>query len=162
MGRSKGGFGSKFHVVTDGHGTPLAIEITAGQVHESTRAESVIGQAVATLIGRRRKRRGRRHKPRKLAGDKGYSVQRVRDWLAKQKIDAVIPHKSNEHARHDPTVWFDTAAYRGRCVAEHCVGWLKELRRIGTRFEKLAVNFHGMLQLAMIDQYLRILFSDSA
>jgi transposase len=34
--------------------------------------------------------------------------------------------------------------------------WLKENRRIGTRYEKLAVNFHGMLQLAMIKRYLRM------
>lgn len=131
-------------------------------MHESTVAESVIGQAVATLIGRRRKQRRRRHKPRQLAGDKGYSVQRVRDWLTTQKIEPVIPHKDNEQARHDPMVWFDRIAYRGRCVAEQCVGWLKEYRRIGTRFEKLAVHFHGMLQLAMIRRYLKLLFSDSA
>jgi transposase len=162
LGRSRGGFGSKFHVVTDGAGTPLAIQVTAGQVHESTRAESVIGQALATLIGRRRKRWRRRHKPRKLAGDKGYSVQRVRDWLGGQKIEPVIPHRDNEHARHDPFVWFDRWTYRQRAVVEQCVGWLKEFRRIGTRFEKLAVNFHGMLQLAMIRRYLRLLFSDSA
>jgi transposase len=149
-------------VVTDGAGTPLAIEVTAGQVHESTRAESVIAEAIATLIGRRRKKRKRRHKPRKLAGDKGYAVQRVRDWLAEQKIEPVIPHRENELARHDPAVWFDRWAYRGRCVAEQCVGWLKEFRRIGTRFEKLAVHFHGMLQLAMIRRYLKLLFSDSA
>jgi transposase len=147
---------------SDGAGTPLAIEVTAGQVHESTRAESVIGQAIATLIGRRRKLRKRRHKPRKLAGDKGYSVKRIRDWLAGQKITPVIPHKENEAARHDPAVWFDRWAYRGRCVAEQCVGWLNEFRRIGTRFEKLAVHFHGMLQLAMIRRYLKLLFSDSA
>jgi transposase len=145
-------------VVTDGEGTPLAIEVTAGQVHESTIAESVIGQAVACLIGQRRKRRKRRHKPKKLAGDKGYSVPRIRDWLAGQKIKPVIPHKDNEKARHDPAVEFDREAYRGRCVVEQCVGWLKEFRRIGTRFEKLAVNFHGMLQLAMIRRYLRLLF----
>jgi transposase len=70
----------------------------------------------------------------------------------------VIPHKDNERARHDPAVWFDRAAYRGRCVVEQCVGWLKEFRRIGTRFEKLAVNFHGMLQLAMIQRHFRLLF----
>ena len=46
----------------------------------------------------------------------------------------------------------------GRSVVEQCVGWLKEFRRIGTRFEKLAVNFHGMLQLAMIRRYLKLLF----
>jgi transposase len=37
----------------------------------------------------------------------------------------------------------------------------KECRRIGTRFEKLAVNFHGMLQLAMIRRYVKLLFSDT-
>jgi len=55
-------------------------------------------------------------------------------------------------------VKFDGAACQGRCVAEQCVGWLKENRRIGTRFEKLAVTFHGMLQLAMIKRYLKLLF----
>ncbi len=145
-------------MVTDGAGTPLAIEVTAGQVHECTVAESVIKQAVARRIGRRRRKKKRRHKPRKLAADKGYSVGRIRDWLKRRKIKPVIPHKDNEKARHDPKVKFDREAYRGRHVVEQCVGWLKEFRRIGTRFEKLAVNFHGMLQLAMIQRYLRLLF----
>jgi transposase len=145
-------------VVTDGQGTPLAIAVTAGQVHECTVAESVITQAVARRIGRRRKRNKRRHKPRKLAGDKGYSAQSLRDWLKERNIKPVIPHKDNEKARHDPKVKFDREAYRGRHAVEQCVGWLKEFRRIGTRFEKLAVNFHGMLQLAMIRRYLRLLF----
>ena len=113
---------------------------------------------MATLVGKRRKQRRQRHKPRKLAGDKGYSSQRLRDWLTGQNIEPVIPHKDNELARHDPATWFDTLAYRGRSVVEQSVGWLKESRRIATRFEKLAVNFHGMLRLAMIDQYFRLLF----
>ena len=158
MGRSRGGFGSKFHVVTDGAGTPLTIEVTAGQVHEMTVAESVIGEAVALRIGTRRQKLQRRHKPKKLAGDKGYSQNRLRDWLSDQNIKPVIPHKDNEKARQDPNVIFDREAYRNRHVVEQCVGWLKEYRRIGTRFEKLAVNFHGMLQLAMIGRYFRLLF----
>lgn len=118
----------------------------------------MVGEAMASPIGRRRQKMKRRHKPRKLAGDKGYSVQRIRDWLKGLRIEAVIPHKDNEAARHDPQVPFDRRAYKGRSVVEQCVGWLKEFRRIGTRFEKLAVNFHGMLQLAMIRRYLRLLF----
>lgn len=133
--------------------TPLAIEVTAGQVHESTRFESVVG----TYITSRRRR-----KPGQLATDKGYSVKRIREWLTDQSIEPVIPHKDNEHERHDPCVWFDKAAYCQRAVVEQCVGWLKENRRIGTRQETLAVNFHGMLQLAMIKRYLRLLFSDRA
>ena len=125
-------------------------------MHESTKLESV----VATFIASRKHRR--RRKPRKLACDKGYSVQRIRDWLKAQGIEPVIPHKDNEHARHDPDVKFDKQTYRQRAVVEQCVGWLKESRRIGTRFEKLAVNFRGMLQLAMIRRYLKLLFSDRA
>jgi transposase len=136
--------------------------VTAGQVNECTRAESIIGQAVACLIGRRRRDRKRRHKPKKIAGDKGYSTQSLRNWLGRQNIEAVIPHKDNEKARWNPDVTFDKTAYRGRAVVEQCVGWLKEFRRIGTRFEKLAVHFHGMLQLAMIRRYLKMLFSDTA
>jgi transposase len=133
----------------------LTVEITAGQVHDSTRVESVMEQiAIPQPLGRPRKR------PKRLAGDKGYSCRRVRDWLWKYGIKPLIPHKDNEKARHDPAVTFDRQAYRGRAVVEQCVGWLKEFRRIGTRFEKLAVNFHGMLQLAMIRRYLRMLFSD--
>jgi transposase len=93
----------------------------------------------------------------KLANDKGYNVHRVRDWLRKHRIEPVIPHKDNEKARHDPNVVFDKETYRVRAVVEQCVGWLKGYCRIGTRFEKLAVNDHGMLQLAMIRCYLRLL-----
>jgi transposase len=125
-------------------------------VHESTCFESL----VATFIASRKKRR--RKKPRKLAADKAYSVQRIRDWLKQQRIFAVIPHKDNQKARWDPTVKFDKQTYCQRAVIEQCVGWLKECRRIGTRFEKLAVHFHGMLQLAMIRRYLKLLFSDRA
>jgi transposase len=122
----------------------------------------VIGKAVATLIGRRRKRWSKKHRPSKLAGDKGYSSKRVRDFIREQKIKPVIPHKDNEKARHDPNVVFDKEAYRQRHVVEQAVGWLKECRRIATRFEKLAVHFLGMLELAMIRRYLRLAFSDRA
>jgi transposase len=118
----------------------------------------VIERAVATLVGSRR----RRIRPRKMAGDKGYSSRKNRDWLKGQRIKPVIPHKDNEKARHDGRVKFDKPAYRGRAVIEQCVGWLKENRRIATRFEKLAINFVTMLQLAMIKRYLRLLFSDRA
>ncbi len=96
--------------------------------------------------------------PKKAAGDKGFSVGRFREWLIDYNIDPVIPYKENERARHDPNVTFDHETYRGRSVIEQCVGWLKEARRIGTRFEKLAVNFLGMLHLAMIKRYLRVMF----
>jgi transposase len=158
LGRSKGGFGTKFHLVTDGDAVPLAVTFTAGQVSEIKQAEAVIGQALKTLMARKRAKRRRKHKPDQAAGDKAYSARRFRDWLIGQKIEPVIPHKENEKARHDPTVWFDRRSYRGRAVIEQCIGWLKEFRRIATRYEKLQVNFEGMFHLAMIKRYFKLLF----
>ena len=73
-----------------------------------------------------------------------------------------ILHRDSYSVCYDGRTKFDRPAYRQRAVVEQCVGWMKESRRIGTRFEKLAVNFHGMLQLAMIRRYLKLLFSDRA
>ena len=126
--------------------------MTAGHVHESTRLESVMdGVAIPQPVGRPRTRPGR------LAGDKAYRGRRIRDWLAARGIKRVIPSAANERARHDGRVKFDKLAYRRRSIIENCVGWLKECRRIATRFEKLAVNYLGMLKLAMIERYLRLL-----
>ena len=103
----------------------------------------------AVRIGRRRRR------PKKLAADKGYSCERVRRWLRRHRVTPVIPTKSNQM----PEAHFDRQAYRGRNVIERCVNWMKENRRLGTRYEKLAVSFQVMAKLAMIRRYFRILDS---
>ena len=108
--------------------------------------------------------RGRpRCRPKRLAGDKAYSFEWIRAWLRRHAIGAVIPQRSDEAARHrGRPLTFDREAYRRRSIIECCVGWLKECRRIATRFEKLAVNFLAMAKVAIIQRILRILFSDRA
>jgi transposase len=95
---------------------------------------------------------GRRRRPRRLAGDKGYSCERIRRWLRRHKVRPVIPTKANERRQGD----FDKEAYRRRNVVERCVNWLKENRRLGTRYEKLAGSFLAMAKLAMIRRYFRL------
>ena len=142
-------------MVTDGTGLPLAIEVSAGQCHESTCFESVLEAVrIPQPVGRPRTR------PFSLAGDKAYSSHRIRAWLRAHQIQAVIPRKTNEH--QDGRNAFDAEAYRRRNVVECSVGWLKECRRVATRFEKLAINFLAMLKLAIIERYLRTMFSDRA
>ena len=119
--------------------------MTAGQCHESKHFEPVLN---AVRIGRRRR-------PRRLAGDKGYSYDHVRRWLRLHRVIPVIPTRSNQTAEAD----FDGEAYRRRNVVERCVNWLKENRRLGTRYEKLAVYFLAMAKLAMIRRYFRLLDS---
>ena len=102
-----------------------------------------------------------RTRPRAIAGDKAYSYPRIRTWLKRHAIHAVIPRRSDQRPE-DGRVTFDLETYRKRCTIEQCTGWLKECRHIGTRFDKLAVNFLAMIHLAFIERYLRILFSDGA
>jgi transposase len=42
-------------------------------------------------------------------------------------------------------------------VVERLVGWLKEHRRIATRFEKLASSFLAMVKLSFMQRYFRVL-----
>jgi len=158
LGRSRGGFSTKLHLVTDGGGLPLAVEVTAGQRHESTQFETLMDAV------RIPQPRGRfRSRPRRVAGDKGYSYPWIRAWLRRHAIGAVIPQRSDQAARHrGRPLAFDREAYRRRSIIECCIGWLKECRRLATRFEKLAVNFLAMVKVSIIQRILRILFSDRA
>ena len=82
--------------------------------------------------------------------------------MADHGIRGVIPYKDNERGWTDGRVKFEKESYKRRSIVENVIGWLKECRRIGTRFEKLAINFQAMIQLAMIRQCLKKAFSDRA
>jgi transposase len=157
LGRSRGGYGSKIHILVDGNGTPLEVTVTAGQVHDSQQLEPVL-----TRVRVRQKRGRPRSRPKRLAGDKAYSSGGIRQLLHDRGIEAIIPHRDDEAARHDPKVTFDKASYKRRSIVEQTIGWLKESRRLGTRFEKLAINFLAMVKLAMIKRTMKLLFSNRA
>jgi transposase len=138
-------------VVCDGNGLPLAVVLTPGQRQECTQFERVMGEV------RTPNRRGRpRRRPTALAGDKGYSPQAIRRWLRRHGVRCVIPRRKDQRPG-DRRHRFDAAAYRKRAAVEQCVGWVKENRAVGTRFDKLAVNYLAGVQLAMIRRYLRVL-----
>lgn len=124
----------------------LAITVTAGQSHESTQLHKVM-HAVnpPRRIGW----------PNKIACDKGYSYESTRQFLGECGIDAVIPRKSNQP--RPAGEGFDKETYRKRSRIECAIGWLKESRRVGTRYDKLALNFLAFTKLAMMLKYLRVL-----
>jgi len=163
LGRSRGGFTTKLHLVTDGRGLPLAVELSAGEAAESKYAAPVLS---AVTIPPPEGRRGRpRTRPAMVAGDKGYDMAPVRRWLREHRIRAVIPEKrrpAHWRARRGRPLNFDRVAYRRRNVIERCVGWLKEARRVATRFEKLAVHYLGVLKLMMIKKHLKLCLSNTA
>jgi len=94
--------------------------------------------------------------PMALAGDKGYRANWIDEYLLDLGVTPVIPSKDNENCETRQVV-FDKEKYRDRNIVERLIGWLKECRRIGTRFEKTAKNFGGMIKMAFIQRYLRLI-----
>ena len=157
LGRSRGGWGSKIHLLTDGGGLPLAVEVSAGQAHESRFFEPLLDAVrIVQPCGPARRR------PERLAGDRGYSFPHIRAWLRAHRIKAVIPERSDQIRRHHGhPCRLDTERYRQRNVVERCIGALKEARRLATRYEKLAVHYLGVLKLAMIIQLMSVGLSNT-
>ena len=150
LGRSRGGFTTKLHLVTDGAGLPLAVALSAAQAHESRYATRVLD---AVRIPRRTPGRPR-HRPAALAGDKGYSYPAIRAWLRCHGVRAVIPERADQvrqrARRPGRKPQFDRTAYRRRSAIECTVGALKEARAVATRYEKLAIHYLALVQLSMI------------
>lgn len=142
------------HLLCDGAGIPLSVLLLAGQAHESTQFEALASSAhLQQSSGRKRWR------PRRLGGDKAYHAQRIRHWLRAHRIGAVIPPRDDrsKKRRSGRPVSYNRDRYRGRNVIERSIGWLKECRSLATRFEKLAIHYLGMVHLAIIERYLKLL-----
>lgn len=145
LGRSRGGFSTKTHLVCDSHGIVLAIWVTAGQRHESKGFEPAMKRA------QRPRQAGRPRWPRQGAGDKGYSYTPVRRWLRQHHIQPVIPTRKDQPRQED----FDKEIYRRRNIIERVVGWFKWCRGLATRYDKLAVNYIALWIIANIQYLLR-------
>lgn len=138
LGRSRGGYSTKLHFLTDGQGIPLAVTATPGHRNEAPEFENVME---ACLINMFRKA----NRPEALAADKAYSSQAIRKYIANLDIENVIPTRSNE--TRDET--FDASKYKKRNIVERAIGWIKENRRIATRYEKNVENYLAMTHLAI-------------
>jgi len=151
LGRSKGGLSCKIHFLCDKNGNPLHAHLTAGQTHEAKAfMDTMVGVDEQLLDAQG----GQVAWPVALAGDKGYRAQWIDAYLLDLGITPVIPSKENEDRSKRP-VAFDKEAYRERNIVERLIGWLKECRRIFSRYEKTAKNFLGMIRIAFIQRYLR-------
>ena len=123
----------------------LAVWVTPGQCHESQAFTIVL------LRAKRPRRAGRRCWPRRVGADKGYSYPGLRAWLRRHHLGSVIPTRKDQPRDES----FDRKAYRHRSRIEQVVGWYKECRALGTRYEKLAVNYVVLWMVAIIEKLLR-------
>lgn len=149
LGRSRGGWGSKLHIACDRAGVVVGFRVTAGQINECTEFVPLL-ESVAI----RRADGPPLRRPDAIAGDKGYSTVAIRAWCRAHRVRAVIAERDDQRERraHRPgrKPAFDREEYRERNIVERVIGWLKNLRRIACRAEKLAVRYAGMVTVALI------------
>ena len=135
LGRSRGGFSTKIHIIVDALGNPVEFILTAGQ-------EADVAQAEPLIEG---------HKAGAYILDKAYDSDAVVAAAKRQGGEAVIPSKKNRKVPRD----YDEHLYKERKKVEWFINLIKQYRRVATRYEKTARNFLGFVHLASIMVLLR-------
>lgn len=129
--------------------------LSPGQTSDIGHAQPLLDQVrVPGKSGRPRKR------CRWLLADKGYDAEHLRQYCDRYRMQPVIPQRTMKR-KPKPGLprLFDRPKYRQRNIIERMFGWLKENRRIGTRYDKLAKSFDAMVTLACTLRCLRRYFS---
>jgi transposase len=157
LGRSRGGFGTKLHLVADLRSRPVSRSITAGQRHDRIGYDTVMADI------RMPRRRGRpRLRPARILADKAYSVAAIRADLRRRGIAATIPERRDQSknrlkrgSRGGRPPAFDADRYRQRNTVERAVSKLKQFRAVATRYDKRAFMYLATVDVAIIKIWLR-------
>jgi len=135
LGRSKGGFTTKIHIVVNALGQALRFSLTAGQRHDITQASTLLeGFEKANVIA-----------------DKAYDSNALIDQIQQQKCIPVIPPRYNRKIPRS----YDEYLYKEHHLIECFFNNIKHFRRIFCRFDKKASSFAGFLAYASIILWLR-------
>ena len=123
-------------MICDGRGRPIAFRLVPGQAHELPEAEPLLAVLPRS--------------PRWVVADRGYAAHRLREVVWDMGARPAIPTKSNEAPVRCPA-WI----YNNRHQVENAWARLKEWRAIGTRYEKTAASFAGVLYFAAAVQWIK-------
>ncbi len=134
IGKTKGGLNTKITALVDGQGRALQLTLAAGQ-----RADVQAVEAIQLPAGKQ------------IVADKGYDSDAFRETIVAGGSQPCIPPRKN---RVHPVAWH-RGHYRKRHRVENFFQRIKRLRRVGTRYEKLALHFLGFVQLAAILDWLK-------
>jgi transposase len=129
--------GSKRHVICDGRGIPLVVQLTGANRNDSQHAIALV-DAIPALPGNR----GRpRHRPDCVLGDRGYDAEAIRRGLRARNIVAFLEKRNTETWQ-----WAGAMAW----AVERTFAWLNQFRRLRVRYEKRADIHEAFLALGCI------------
>jgi transposase len=130
--------GSKYHLLVDRGGVPLAAGLSPANAHDSMLLEPMV-DAVPAVKGPRGRPGRPRRRPAKLHGDKGYEDPRCRRALRLRGITPRIARRGIESSQR---------LGRHRYVVERSLAWLLGYRRLQVRYERRADVLLGFVHLA--------------
>ncbi|MDX3186220.1 IS5 family transposase [Streptomyces sp. ME02-7008A-1] len=158
LGRSRGGFTTKFHLAADGRCRPPALVLTPGHYGDGPQLERVLGQVSVPRIGVGRPRT----RPDHVLADKAYTSRRNRRYLRRRGIQHTIPerldqqrHRKNRGSRGGRPAGFDSERYKKRNTVERTINRLKGFRAVATRYEERGDIYLGTVTLAALVIWLR-------
>ncbi len=123
--------------MADRGGVPLAVVLTAANVHDSQALEELV-DAVAPIHGPRGRPGRPRKRPEKLHTDKAYDFRHCRETLRRRGIKGRIARRGKETSER---------LGRHRWVVERTLAWLARYRRLAIRYERLADMHEAFLHL---------------
>src|SRR5271154_1725514 len=140
IGKSRGGWNTKIHMVAADARTAITFSLSAGNDHDAPQGRLLLEDLGPMPEGL------------PLSMDKAYQGDETRQLVLDLGMIPVVPPKSN---RLNP--WsYNEELYRKRNEIERLFRRLKGFRRIFSRFEKLDVVFLAFLHFALIVEALRI------
>jgi IS5 family transposase len=139
--------GSKYHLIVDRNGIPLAIRLSAANAHDATQLLPLI-DAIPPIIGPRGKRGRPRKRPAKLHADKAYDSSALWNALRSRGVTPRIARRGIDSSER---------LGRHRWVVERSLAWLLGFHRLRVRYERRADLLQGLLHLACAVTCLRFL-----
>jgi len=127
--------GSKHHLVVDGHGVPLKVQLSAANKPDVMQLLPLI----ANLPKVRGKPGHPRSRPEELYGDRAYDSEPAREILRWLGIQPRLAKRGTEHG---------SGLGKFRYVVERTISWLHQQRRLRVRFDRRDDIHLGFLTLA--------------
>jgi putative transposase len=131
LGRSRGGLSTKIHAATIDESCSAALHLTEGQAHDGRQFERLYDTLDPDNV------------LESVALDKGYDADRIRERLALDGLEAVIPPINTRSKK----LFYDKGIYKERNRVERFFNKIKHFRRIATRYDKLRKTFFAALHL---------------
>ena len=128
-------------MLTDGRGIPLATVLSGANRHDMKKLAELLD---AGLLEQPPLAAG---EERHLCLDRGYDYEQCREDAAARGYTPHIPPKASQAQPLPPPGHPDRHPPR-RWVVEVAHSWFNRFRRVLTRWDKLAANYLGFIQLA--------------